>query len=123
MDCLHGRQGTKDEEISRFQHFLASGNLLMQMLESVSCEGAEDAVDERYRKYQLLAVLLERLQKMGSSGKEQLALHAVGMIQETTPRGEGCSHKVFAAVLSKQWSELQVNTCFFYHSMVWSTDL
>lgn len=45
MDCLHGRQGTKDEEVSRFQHFLASGNLLTQMLESVSCEGAEESTN------------------------------------------------------------------------------
>lgn len=95
----------------------------MQMLGSVSCEGVGGASDERYRKYQLLVDLLERVQKMGSSSKEQLAFRAVGMIKETTPRAEGCSHKIFIAVSSKQWSELQVNTCFFYNSMVWSTDL
>lgn len=74
----------------------------MQMLESVSCEGVEGASDERYRKYQLLADWLERVQKMRSSSKEQLVLHAVRMIQEATPRGEGCGHKIFAAILSKQ---------------------
>lgn len=68
------------------------------MLESVSCEGVEGASNERYRKYQLLADLLESVQKMGSSSKEQLALHAVGVVQETPPGVEGCSHKMFAAI-------------------------
>lgn len=44
----------------------------------------------------------------GAGSKEQLMFHAVKTANEgkDTQRGEGCIHRILAAILSKRWSKL-----------------
>lgn len=60
----------------------------------------------------------------GSAAKSSLCfMQQRSQVKERKQQEEGGSDKILAAILRKQWSELRVNTCFFYNSTMRTTEL